>query len=112
MANTLAEMATMDHFNIPTYVLRWLASEEFYEYTGVARRIIKYHDIVPSDILEDIAENNPNERTRVMAQEVLDKRGISTPAAAGLRGSQSTSTADPHGALQEHFKKFRIRISK
>jgi len=74
MANTLAEMATLDHFNIPTYVLRWLASEEFYEYTGVARRIVKYHDIVPSDILEDIAKNNPQERTRVMAQEVLDKR--------------------------------------
>ena len=74
MANSLAEMATLDHFNIPTYVLRWLASEEFYEYTGVAMRIVKYHDIVPSDILEDIAKNNPNERTRVMAQEVLERR--------------------------------------
>lgn len=74
MANTLAEMATMDHFNIPTYVLRWLASEEFYKYLGVARRIVKYHDVVPSSILEDIAENYPNERTRVMAREVLDKR--------------------------------------
>ena len=74
MANTLTEMATLDHFNIPTYVLRWLASEEFYEYTGVARRIVKYHDIVPSDILEDIAKNNPQERTRVMAQEVLERR--------------------------------------
>jgi len=74
MANTLAEMATMDHFHIPTYVLRWLASEEFYKYSGVARRIVKYHDVVPSNILEDLAENNPNERTRVMAQEVLDKR--------------------------------------
>ena len=74
MANTLAEMATMDHFHIPTYVLRWLASEEFYKYVGVARRIVKYHAVVPSNILKDIAENNPNERTRVMAQEVLDKR--------------------------------------
>ena len=74
MANTLAEMATMDHFHIPVYVLRWLASEEFYKYSGVARRIVKYHAVVPSNILKDIAENNPNERTRVMAQEVLDKR--------------------------------------
>ena len=74
MANTLAEMATMDHFNIPTYILRWLASEEFYKYSGVARRIVKYHDVVPSSILEDLAENNPNSRTRVMAREVLDKR--------------------------------------
>ena len=74
MANTLAEMATLDHFNIPTYVLRWLASEEFYEYTGIARRIVKYHDIVPSNILEDIAENNPQQRTREMAKQVLEKR--------------------------------------
>ena len=71
MANSLAEMATLDHFNIPTYVLRWLASEEFYKYTGVALRIVKYHDIVPSDILEDIAENNPQERTIEMAKQVL-----------------------------------------
>ena len=74
MANSLAEMATLDHFNIPTYVLRWLASEEFYEYSGIARRIVKYHDIVPSNILEDIAENNPYGRTREMAKQVLDKR--------------------------------------
>ena len=74
MANSLAEMATMDHFHIPTYVLRWLASEEFYEYTGVARRIVKYHEVVPSDILEDIAENNPQERTREMARDVLEKK--------------------------------------
>ena len=74
MANSLAEMATMDHFHIPTYVLRWLAGEEFYEYTGVARRIVKYHEVVPSDILEDIAENNPQERTREMARDVLEKR--------------------------------------
>ena len=75
MANTLAEMATMDHFNIPTYILRWLASEEFYEYTGVARRIVKYHEVVPSNILKDIAENNPQQRTRDMAKQVLEKRG-------------------------------------
>jgi len=74
MANTLAEMATMDHFNIPTYILRWLASEEFYKYTGVALRIVKYHEVVPSNILEDIAENNPQQRTREMAKEVLKKR--------------------------------------
>ena len=74
MANSLAEMATLDHFNISTYVLRWLASEEFYKFTGVARRIVKYHEVVPSDILEDIAENNPETRTRMFAQEVLDKR--------------------------------------
>jgi hypothetical protein len=86
MANTLAEMATMDHFNIPTYILRWLASEEFYEYTGVARRIVKYHEVVPSDILEDIAENNPQERTREMAREVLDKRGINLSALRKQRG--------------------------
>ena len=74
MANTLTEMATLDHFNIPTYVLRWLASEEFYKYTGVARRIVKYHEIVPSNILEDLAENNPHERTREMAKQVLERR--------------------------------------
>ena len=74
MANLLAEMATMDHFNIPTYILRWLASEEFYEYTGVARRIVKYHEVVPSNILKDIAENNPQQRTRDMAFNVLQKR--------------------------------------
>jgi len=74
MANSLAEMATLDHFNIPTYVLRWLASEEFYEYSGIARRIVKYHDIVPSNILEDIAENNPYGRTREMARDVLERR--------------------------------------
>jgi len=112
MANTLAEMATLDHFNIPTYVLRWLASEEFYKYTGVALRIVKYYDIVPSDVLEDIAENNPQERTREMAKNVLEKRSASTPAAAALPGSQSRSTADPHAALQEHVKRFRIRINK
>jgi len=75
MANSLAEMATMDHFNIPTYILRWLASEEFYKYTGVARRIVKYHEVVPSNILEDIAENNPQQRTRDMAKQVLEERG-------------------------------------
>ena len=74
MANTLAEMATMDHFNIPTYILRWLASEEFYKYPGVGRRIVKYTEVVPSSILEDIAENNPQQRTSAMAREVLDKR--------------------------------------
>jgi hypothetical protein len=74
MANSLAEMATLDHFNIPTYVLRWLAGEEFYKYTGVARRLVKYHENVPSDILEDLAENNPHGRTRVMAREVLERR--------------------------------------
>jgi len=74
MANTLAEMATMDHFNIPTYILRWLASEEFYEYIGVAKRIVKYHEVVPSNILQDIAENNPQQRTRDMAFNVLQKR--------------------------------------
>jgi hypothetical protein len=74
MANSLAEMATLEHFNIATYILRWLSSEEFYKYTGVARRIVKYHDIVPSDILEDLAENNPHGRTRVMAREVLKRR--------------------------------------
>jgi len=74
MANSLTEMATLDHFNIPTYVLRWLASEEFYKYTGVAIRIVKYHEIVPSDILEDLAENNPHERTREMAKQVLERR--------------------------------------
>jgi len=74
MANTLAEIATMDHFDVPTYVLRWLASEEFYKYTGVARRIVKYHDIVPSDILEDLAENNPYGALRKMANAVLERR--------------------------------------
>jgi len=74
MANTLAEIATMKHFTVPTYVLRWLASEEFYKYTGVARRIVKYYRVVPSDILEDIAENNPQQRTREMAKQVLEKR--------------------------------------
>jgi len=106
MLEELTEMATT--FNqIPTYVLRWLASEEFYKYAGIARKIVEFHKIVPSNILEDIAENNPQERTREMAKNVLEKRSASTPAAAGLRGSQSTSTADPHATLQEHFKKFR-----
>jgi len=86
MANTLAEMATMEHFNIPTYVLRWLASEEFYEYIGVAKRIVKYNEVVPSNILKDIAENNPQQRTRVMAQEVLDKRGTNLRALRKQRG--------------------------
>ena len=74
MANTLAEIATMDHFDVPTYVLRWLASEEFYKYSGVASRIFKYHDIVPSDILEDLAENNPYGALRKMANAVLERR--------------------------------------
>ena len=76
MANTLAEMATLDHYNISTYILRWLASEEFYKYTGVARRIVKYHDIVPSDILKDLVENNPylHAALRKMARGVLEKR--------------------------------------
>jgi len=75
-AISLVEMATMKHFNIPTYVLRWLASEEFYGYIGVALRIVKYHDDrpVPSSILKDIAENNPQQRTREMARNVLEKR--------------------------------------
>jgi len=67
-------MATSSYNNIPTYVLRWLSGEEFYKYTGVARRIVKYHEVVPTSILEDIAENYPNERTRVTAREVLNKR--------------------------------------
>jgi len=71
----ITEMATLDHFNIPTYILRWLASEEFYKYAGIARRIIKYHDIVPSSILKDLAENNPYGRTREMAKDVLERRG-------------------------------------
>jgi hypothetical protein len=74
MANTLAEIATMEHFDVPTYVLRWLASEEFYKYTGVARRIVKYHELVPSDILEDLAENNPYGALRKMANAVLERR--------------------------------------
>ena len=74
MANTLTEMATLDHFNIPTYVLRWLASEEFYKYSGVASKIVKYHEVVPSDILEDLAENNPYGALRKMAREVLERR--------------------------------------
>ena len=74
MANSLTEMATLDHFNIPTYVLRWLASEEFYKYTGVAIRIVKYHEVVPSNILQDIAKNNPQQRTREMAKQVLERR--------------------------------------
>tara|TARA_R110002073_G_scaffold200475_5_gene359702 strand:+ start:157 stop:1293 length:1137 start_codon:yes stop_codon:yes gene_type:complete len=74
MANTLAEIATMKHFTVPTYVLRWLASEEFYKYTGVARRIVKYYRVVPSDILEDLAENNPYGALRKMARGVLEKR--------------------------------------
>jgi hypothetical protein len=74
MANTLAEIATLDHFNVPTYVLRWLASEEFYKYTGVASRIVKYHDIVPTDILEDLAENNPYGALRKRANAVLERR--------------------------------------
>lgn len=86
MANSLAEMATMDHFNIPTYILRWLASEEFYKYLGVARRIVKYHDVVPSSILKDIAENNPQQRTSAMAREVLDKRGINLRGLRKQRG--------------------------
>ena len=74
MANSLAEMATLDHFNIKTYVLRWLASEEFYKYSGVASRIVKYHDIVPTDILEDLAENNPYGALRKRANAVLERR--------------------------------------
>ena len=78
MANSLVQMATYEHFNIPTYVLRWLASEEFHKYTGVALRIVRYHEVVPSDILEDIAENNPQQRTRDLAKEVLRKRRSSS----------------------------------
>ena len=104
MANTLAEMATMDHFNIPTYILRWLASEEFYKYTGVALRIVKYHEVVPSSILQDIAENNPQQRTREMAREVLEKRSLAARP-------RPTGTS-PMAALQEHFKRFRIWSSK
>jgi len=89
MANSLAEMATLEHFNIATYILRWLSSEEFYKYTGVARRIVKYHDIVPSDILEDLAENNPHGRTRVMAREALERR-----ARVEKRSSDSPSHKD------------------
>jgi len=74
MANSLADMATMEHMSIPTYVLRWLASEEFYKYTGVGLRIVRYHQIVPSDILQDIADNNPQQRTRDAAKAVLKMR--------------------------------------
>jgi len=74
MANSLADLATYQHFDIPTYILRWLASEEFYKYTGVALRIVRYHQIVPSDILQDIADNNPKRRTRDTAEAVLRMR--------------------------------------
>lgn len=74
MANTLAEMATFEHFGVPTYVVRWLASEEFYKYSGVARRIVKYNELVPSDILEDLAENNPYGALRKMAKAALERR--------------------------------------
>ena len=74
MANSLADLATYQHFNVPTYILRWLAGEEFYKYIGVALRIVRYHSVVPSDILEDIAENNPQERTRRGARAVLKMR--------------------------------------
>ena len=67
-------MATMPRQIIPTYVLRWLASEEFYKYTGVARRIVRYHDVVPSNILQDLADNNPHQSTRRDARAVLRMR--------------------------------------
>ena len=74
MAKSLADLATYQHFNVPTYILRWLASEEFYKYTGVARRIVRYHEIVPSNILQDLADNNPHQSTRREARAVLRMR--------------------------------------
>jgi hypothetical protein len=74
MAEELAGMATMDHYNIPTYILRWLASKEFYKYTGVARVIVAHNEVVPSSILKDLAENNPYGALRKMARDVLEKR--------------------------------------
>ena len=74
MAKSLVDMATMPRQIIPTYILRWLASEEFYKYTGVARRIVRYHDVVPSNILQDLADNNPHQSTRRDARAVLRMR--------------------------------------
>ena len=74
MLEELTEMATLEHFNIPTYILRWLASEEFYKYAGIARKIVKFHELVPSSILKDLAENNPYGRIREMAKDVLERR--------------------------------------
>ena len=74
MAKSLADLATYQHFNVPTYILRWLASEEFYKYTGVARRIVRYHEVVPSNILQDLADNNPHQSTRREARAVLRMR--------------------------------------
>jgi len=70
----LAEMATSSYNNIPSYIIRWLSGEEFYKYPDVARKIVKYHEVVPTDILEDLAENNPYGALRKMAREVIDKR--------------------------------------
>jgi len=94
MAYELTEMATLEHFNVPTYILRWLASEEFYKYVGVARRIVKYHEIVPSNILKDLAENNPNVRTRELAKNVLERRSVEADAAAAeVRSWHATALA-------------------
>jgi len=74
MASELTEMATSSYNNIPTYIVRWLSGEEFYKYPDVARKIVKYHEVVPTDILEDLAENNPYGALRKMAREVIEKR--------------------------------------
>ena len=74
MASELTEMATSPYNNIPTHIIRWLSGEEFYKYPDVARKIVKYHEVVPTDILEDLAENNPYGALRKMAREVIDKR--------------------------------------
>ena len=74
MATELTEIATSPYNNIPTYIIRWLSGEEFYKYPDVARKIVKYHEVVPTDILEDLEENNPYGALRKMARNILEKR--------------------------------------
>ena len=58
----------------PDHVINWLASEEFHEYAEIAKQLVKRPRLVPTEALEDIAQNNPHEEIRKKAEEEVNKR--------------------------------------
>ena len=58
----------------PDHVINWLASEEFHEYAAIAKHLVRRPKLVPTEALEDIAQNNPHEEIRKKAEEEVNKR--------------------------------------
>ena len=64
----------MDEKRTPDHVINWLASEEFHGDAEVAKHLVRRPKLVPTEALEDIAQNNPHEDIRKKAEEEVNKR--------------------------------------